>query len=199
MSYKIFFAFCVMLLGTFSRVDAEVVEFRLETTDTSGSVIDTINVGEQFVLSVLTKTSEEDGVFAGYLDVTYDDSLASVVGSVDHDDEYPNGKNAELDQAGLLNNVGSFTINAPLGNSERHLWSLLMQADNEGVLNLVGSESLDYPEYEVLVFGLDVPIEPTDITFGSASLTIVPEPSGLPLLLLGCVCCFRYLAPSRLN
>jgi len=205
MSFKILFAFCAILLGTVSVAGAQIVEFRLETTDASGSVIDTINVGEQFVLSVFTKQSdfggapEDGGVFAGYLDVAYDGALASVSGSVEYGSIYIEGKNAELGQDGLLDNVGSFSMSTePLGGAERQLWSLLMQANSAGELNFVGSESLKYPEYDVLVYGNNAPVDAGDIAFGSTSLTIVPEPSALALLLLGLMGCLRYFAPTRL-
>ena len=200
MRYKVFFAICVLLFGTFSIVEAQTVEFRLETTDTSGSVIDTINVGEEFVLSVFTRQSEfvgapeRGGLFSAFLDVSYDASLASIAGSVQHGPSFQAITNADLDEVGLLDNVGGGISNLPfVRDSELLLWSLLMQADDEGLLSLVGSAS-DSVLFEVLTFDSGFP----DVsTFGRTDLTIVPEPSGFALLLVGWLTCFRRFAPSR--
>ncbi len=202
MRYKVFFAICVLLFGTFSIVEAQTVEFRLETTDTSGSVIDTINVGEEFVLSVFTRQSEfvgapeRGGLFSAFLDVSYDASLASIAGSVQHGPSFQAITNADLDEVGLLDNVGGGISNLPfVRDSELLLWSLLMQADDEGLLSLVGSAS-NVLLFEVVTFDTPSRLSP-DLRFGRADLTIVPEPSGFALLLVGWLTCFRRFAPSR--
>ena len=199
MRYKVFSTLCVMMFGTVSFVEAQVVEFRLETTDNSGSVIDTINQGEQFLLTAFgqqidfgTDSPEDSGIFAAYMDVSFDASLASVAGSVEFNPDYPNGMNAEFDQVGLIDNVGSIagTLNRT-GESEIQLWSLLMLANDAGNLEFASSESGVVPVFEVLVFPRSGPVDPSDITFGSTSLTIVPEPSSLFLLLMGWLCGLR--------
>ncbi len=62
-------------------VDGEVlVEYTVELTDAQGSAITSIPAGDQFVLNILVedKRSQPRGVFAGYTDVLFDTSLASV-------------------------------------------------------------------------------------------------------------------------
>ncbi len=204
MSSKFFFSLCVVVLGLASITNAQIVEFRLETTDIDGNVIDSIEDGNQFVLTAFTRQSdfagapEDGGVFAGYLNVSYDDSLISIAGSVEHGPNYQVGTNADLDTVGLLGDVGGFTsMTEPFGASELQLWSLLMNADSQGELSFVSSESLVLPQFEVLVFGSDERVEAGDIAFGSTTLTIVPEPNSMALMLLGLVGCLRQIAPSR--
>ena len=57
-----------------------LVEYTVELTDAQGSAITSIPVGEQFLLNILVedKRSQPRGVFAGYTDVLFDTSLASV-------------------------------------------------------------------------------------------------------------------------
>lgn len=198
-----------------SDAQAQVVTFRLETTDLSGSAVDTVNVGDEFLLQAYAQhvggyvgTPEEGGVFAGYLDVDYDDSLASVAGDIVHGPLYQNGKNGDF-AAGLIDNIGGFSSSGelgigidPIGPGEQLLFSLLMRAEAAGDLTFTSSESLEYPQYDVLVYGLDEAIPAREIDFGLAALRLdfgsatvnvqaVPEPSAFALLAIGIVSVIR--------
>ena len=187
---------------------AQIVQFRLETTDTSGNAIDSVNVGEPFLLQTFVQqvgafqasSPDDAGVFAAYLDVNYEAELASVSGSVNYSPTYSNGKSGVL-SPGFMDNIGAFassedplSLPVPAGAEEQFLFSVPMTADSIGDLIFVGSESLTYPQYEVLVWtSLEpVPAQEIDfgdaslrIDFGSTSLSVVPEPSGLGSLALG--------------
>lgn len=206
--------FAIAILAP-SDAQAQVVTFRLETTDLSGTPIDTVNVGDEFLLQTYTQhvggyvgTPEEGGVFAGYLDVAYDETLASVAGDIVHGPLYQNGMNGDF-AAGLLDNIGGFSSSGeqgigmdPIGPGEQLLFSLLMKADEAGDLTFSSSESLVYPAYDVLVYGLNEAVPARDIDFGLAALRLdfgsatlnvqaVPEPSAFALLAIGFVFVMR--------
>lgn len=200
-----------LMLSSAGRIEAQIVNFRLATTDLSGTPIESVNVGDQFLLQTYTQhvggyagAPDKGGVFAAYLDIAYEASLASVADpTINHGPLYLNGKSGDLSNGGIMDNIGGFSSNGemgiglePLGADEQFVFSLLMAADAPGEVTFVGSKALEYPAYEVLVYGLDTPISPLDIDFGdadlrmlfgSASLSVnaVPEPGGSFLLLMG--------------
>lgn len=194
-----------MVLGCLSfwsatLLDAQVVRFRLEATDSMGAPIDSVVVGESFLLKTYTQhvggfsSADNAGVFAAYLDIHYDNSLAEVGGPVEYGPLYSNGKSVEF-APGLLDNIGGFSSSpgtfpgaTPIGIEEEFVFSVPMQAAQSGELQFVGMESLTYPQFDVLVYGADIPVPARDIDFGSADLRVdfgsvslsvqpVPEPN----------------------
>ena len=199
----------VLLFLVTNHAMGQVVRFRLEATDSSGAPIDSVTVGEEFLLKTYSQhvggyagAPEDGGVFAGYLDIHYEESLATVSGDIEHAPLMSNGKNGDL-SPGFMDNIGGFAASenpfelpiAP-GAGEEWLFSVPMQATGAGELSFIGSESLEYPIYDVLVYGLNVPVEARDIDFGAADIRIdfgslslnvqpVPEPNAVGLLLIG--------------
>lgn len=201
------FVFCfVVALSQMSQ--AQVVEFRFDTTNLAGDHVDTVLVGEEFFLEIYTQhvsgfVSETNaGVFAGYLDVAYDSSLASLAGAVVHSETYANVTSADLSVAGLLNNIGGISSSGelgvgldPTGRDEFLLVSVPFRADAVGTIAFVGSESLSYPQHDVLIYGENEPLLAKNddsgladlrLAFGSATLNVmaVPEPSSKGILVI---------------
>ena len=184
---------------------SQIVAFRLETSDLDGNVVESITEGSEFLLRVYTQhvagdeSAVNSGVFAGYLDITYDPSLASIAGDITYAESYSNVRRGDLAVPGLMDNIGSVASTPefrPIGLDEQHVFSVPMQADAVGSLRFVGSESLEYPFYDVLVFGKNGPVPAKDIDFGAVDLRIdfgavtlsvlpVPEPHASVLILVG--------------
>gem|GEM_PF-2955701 len=206
---RLAYTMAAILLGTASA-NAQVVTFRLETTDVDGNPVESIQAGNQFLLNAYTQQvgGVEDvnfaGVFAGYMDISYDESLASIVGPVEHSEIYSNGKQADLSMPGLMNNIGGFSSSAdgllalpvPPGIDEQFLFSVPMSATAPGLLEFASADSGESPQFDVLVWNLDQPLSARDIDFGDADLRIqfggaslniepVPEPTGAALGLIG--------------
>ena len=190
-----------LLFAAVSSGWTQVVTFRLETTDLSGTPIDSIDTGEEFYLNTYTQhvngyvSSDNSGVYAGFLDIAYDESLGSVAGDIGHGSMYSNFKSGDLSMPGLMDNVGGVSSSGlgglgidPIGLDEQFLLAVRMRADSPGNLSFVGSESLSYPHHDVLVYGLDVPVPANEVDFGAADVRIdfgattlairpVPEPA----------------------
>src|SRR5205823_2084738 len=111
------------------------VSITLGTTDLNGTPISTIAVGQDFKVTATVndlRVSNPQGVFAAYVDATYDAALSSIPsgGKVVFDPFYSNGKSQNLSTAGQINETGSFGQTSAPGLQDppqpiQHLqWSL---------------------------------------------------------------------------
>jgi hypothetical protein len=153
-------------------------------------------VGEKFLLRSYVedlRNLETGGVFAGYMDVPYDEELVAVNGAVEYGPLYQNGKSGELATFGLMDNVGSFSSSGeqgngidPIGVGEHLLFSVPLRALAAGTVTFTGTTAADSPIHDVLVYGENGPVSPDDIDFGETdvkidfgqvTLSVVPEPT----------------------
>ena len=161
--------------------EGELVRVRLEVADADGNVVDSVTVGDEFELRAFVQDirdeEEPTGVFGAYFDLTYDETLVSLESADDitFGENYPNGKNANIQVAGLIDEVGAFTSGAELGGDEQLMISVRMTANSEGTVTFGTDAADDLPAREVLFFGFDDAVDAADIDFGSVELTIQPE------------------------
>lgn len=172
---------------------AETVKFRFEATSLSGEVVDSLFVGDQFFVNAYAEFQaieapvfRAEGVFAAYLDVTYDAALAQPSSeAVVFGDVFMNGRNADLSTLGVVNDVGGFGgIDVPQ-ELENLVFRLSMKANSPGQFELTGSSANASPVYDVLVHHTTESLPTSEIDFGSLSIRIadVPEPTSQLLLL----------------
>ncbi len=162
----------------------DVAEFRLETTDLAGDVISEITVGQEFLLNVFVQdtrdTADVFGIGAAFLDVVYDSSLASVVGSLEFGAVYPNGRLGNTSTAGLIDEAGAFSgFDAP-GAGEQLVFTARMRADAAGQLDITSNPADVLPAQEVLTFDPVATVASDDILYGTASINIVADQPQAP-------------------
>jgi VCBS repeat-containing protein len=137
--------------------DHDLVQIRLATTDVDGNEITSIDVGQPFQLRAYVQdlTAREDGgVFAAYVDVEYNATLASVNGAVEHGPEYGNAESGDVSTDGMMDEVGSIDGLDPLGPNELLLFTIPMTTEAAGSLTFVPSAADLSPAHDVLVFGI---------------------------------------------
>jgi len=156
------------------------VRIRLRATDLLGNDLTSIAVGQQFVLQALvTDTrSEPQGVFAAFVDATYDASLVALDGSLTFGSDYPNGHSGDTATAGLIDEAGGFAGLTPLGADERLLWSATFTASAEGVVQFGADPADSLPFHDTLVFGQGTAVAIEDIVYVGDSLTITGGTGG---------------------
>ena len=157
-----------------------IVVFRLATTDALGNVLTEVATGDHFELRVFVQEVNVvpiDGVFAAYTDVTFDASLATTTGTVVHADPYTNFRSGDVSTPGLIDEAGGFDGLDPLGESERLVFSVPMQATLAGELTLTADPADEIPAHSVLTFDSVTPIPTDDIEYGETTLTIIFEPT----------------------
>jgi cyclophilin family peptidyl-prolyl cis-trans isomerase len=156
---------------------APLLQYRLEATDLMGVPIDSATVGQTFKLNVLVSdlrpAGTNDGVFAGYVDVSYNAGLLSADPlSLTNGPDYPLLPAGNVPVQGLINDAGGADGAMPLGPAERLLWSIELTATAAGTTTLF-SDPADEANHETLLFGLGTAIDPTLILYGSLTFTIL--------------------------
>jgi hypothetical protein len=193
---------------TAAHCEAQIVRFRMDTEDGAGNVVNQVQVGDHFVLRVFAedvRMQTTGGVFAGFLDVSYDANLATVDGDVTYGEIYQNVKRGDLTVPGTFNDIGAVSSNGPLGIGidpigigEHLLFQIPMRATAVGDLVFTGTNANNSPFYDVLVYNSNDVVNPLDIDFGGADVRIefgqarlavqaVPEPGACTLALMGIV------------
>ena len=121
-------------------------------------------------------------------DVTYDPIFVSVPGegprpeTIVFSPTYPNAQSGDTRVPGLVDEVGAFDGINVIGGGEFLLWSLTFSANAEGLVSFAANPHDLSPQHDALLFGVNFPIDPANIDYGSASLTIgIPEPGAFAI------------------
>ena len=176
------------LAGGRRLASGQVVRFRFDITNPSGTQVDSVQVGELFDLNVYIQdirpvTVGSRGVFSGFLDVFYDTSFVSPLGEVIFGDAYRATPNPVIQLVpGAIENVGNTESNlglgGPLGPDEFLLFRAPFRADaatGGGTTLLHGGAADDPPRTDVQIFTDPVnPVPLADIIYGRDVLVITP-------------------------
>lgn len=155
--------------------DAPLVEVSFDITDTLGNPITEAIVGDEVQLNVYVEDLRDNpqGVFGAFLDVTYSTDMLDVAGAVGFGEDYPNSRQSNTDQDGLIDESGAHAGLDELDGARRLLFSVPLQTTAAG-LALFESNLADLaPQHEVLLFGEAQPIPADRISFTGGSLAIV--------------------------
>ena len=159
----------------------DMVQMRLETTNLDGEPISSIEVGQDFLLRVHVQDVQAfaNGVFAAYLDVLYDDTLAVTSGTITYSDDFLNVKSGDLSNAGIVDEVGATASGTiPTGANELLLFSLQFHADTTGQVTFTGDVADVSPKHDTLVFDSDIRVEANQIGFVNTVLEIQAAGAG---------------------
>ncbi len=160
------------------------VDFDLTITRPDGSPATSLQPGDDVVLHVLTqdKTPFARGVFAAYLDITWDSRLATITGPLKYGVNYQSGRSGDATVPGLLDEAGGFAQNW-LDGQVYEVFSVPMRAAAAGNLVFRSDPADQSPIHDVLVSGFNSAVSDSDISFGSASIVIgTPVTSDAPVL-----------------
>jgi hypothetical protein len=161
-------------LVPYALLDGTAVSIVLQITKPDGTPVDSVSVGDDVVLHVLTQDLRQDphGVFAAFLDVRWDAALAAVSGPIAFGDTYPNGHQSNIGGTGLIDEAGAFSGGTEVGAGLHELFTVPLHATAVGELTLAADPADVRPITDVLVYGINDPIDPLDVNYGSVSLSI---------------------------
>jgi hypothetical protein len=158
--------------GTIINDDGKTVLYKLDLYDLDGNLIpqgSQLDVDEEFYLRVTVSDIREftaTGVAQAYLDVSYDESLLDVVGTVEFDNYWSSFTSFDF-EPGLLNDFGGFSAFTPPADPSQPqiLYQVRFKATDVGFVNFVGSANesdLDDGHETLLYFSIDAAPVPSD-------------------------------------
>jgi Ca2+-binding RTX toxin-like protein len=150
------------------------VDLALTITTPSGSPLTTLTLGQDFVLHVTVQDlqSVPHGVFAAYLDVTWEQTKAVATGPIHYSTAYANGNNTLTASPGLLDDAGAFAGTTELGGGPQELFSIPLRVLSAGLLTFTADPADNLPAHVVLVYGFNNPIPSDHVHYGAASAQI---------------------------
>lgn len=162
---------------TVNVAGAPIAGVRLELTDLSGNPINSIDVGQEFVLNFYGVDErprvDRGGVFAAFADVLFDGTLVRAVpgATIQYPVEFGNVRRGTI-SAGLINELGAASsLSTPTNEEDSLVASLRMEALASGTVNFI-SEPADQTGSEVLLFFNNEQVPVDAVNYGSTSLAI---------------------------
>ena len=152
------------------------VLIELEATDMQGNRIESVAVGEDFTVNIYTQDASEDakGVFAAFIDMSFDPGLATVVGPLQHASGFQLMERGEIAAPGEIDNFGG--VDSPpfekMGTQRVLVGSVTLRATGEGEMQIKSAEAGEYPFHYILLHGKNQAINPQSIVFGSVTIRV---------------------------
>jgi Ca2+-binding RTX toxin-like protein len=151
------------------------VDFFLELTNPDGSPLTSLSPGQDFVLHVKTQDTSDPahGVFAAYLDVSWDSRIAIATGPINYASTYAQGhfQSASVG-AGLIDEVGGFAGISELGDGVFEVFSVPMRATSAGSLVFTADPADVAPITDVLVYSRNGSVPDENIRYGTAAIEV---------------------------
>jgi hypothetical protein len=157
---------------------AEQVAIQLEVTGHDGQMLDTVSVGDTFLIQayVSDQRSGARGVYAAYLDLLYAAEMLEVRGPVQTAVPFGNGVSGDLQIPGLGDEIGAFSTQfAASGPGAQRLFALEAVAVAPGFGGLQADPSDELPQHDVLVYGSDEEVSQARIVYDFAPLRVLPS------------------------
>jgi hypothetical protein len=160
----------------------DVVRIRLEATDLSGAVVTNVLAGEEFFIQVYVQDRRDDaeGVFQAFLDILYPSETVqatTVFSEIQFGDDYANDRRAILTTPGIVDEAGAADGFTPLGPDEKLLFRVPFTALANGVARFAADPADDQVFNQVLVFGSDLPVDPSQVLYEGTVVQVGPPPT----------------------
>jgi hypothetical protein len=166
-------------IGTILDPPDDLVRIRLVATDSTGAPITNVLAGEEFFVEVYVQDRREDpeGVFQAFLDIFYPETIVQADAPIQFGEDYANDRRANLAVPGVIDEAGAADGITPLGPSERLLFRAPFTALSNGVARFVADPADDQVFNQVLVFGSDDPIDPSQVLYEGTVIQVGPPPT----------------------
>jgi len=161
------------------------VALTLQITRPDGTLVGSLATGDDFVLHVFTQDERPipHGVFAAFLDVTWDSAQAVATGPIQYSSTYGNVRGAQVASPGLIDEAGGVAGLAELGGGLFEVFSIPMRvtAAGPGPLSFFTNPADNLPAHDVLAYGFNQPVPEANVVYGNTTVAIAaPSPPLTP-------------------
>jgi VCBS repeat-containing protein len=171
--------------GVLSNKQARIEVF---ATDLNGARISEVEFGDEFLLRATVKdvrasslqTNGNMGLFAAYVDVTWNPDLAEAIGTPTFGTNFTNARNGIVGD-GLLDEIGAVSSSTtPTSNDTMTLFTQRMRATQGGNLQFSLDPADQVPQHETLVFGGTTGLQPHQIHFDDDAVIVISDTPAAP-------------------
>ncbi|MFO0818971.1 MAG: tandem-95 repeat protein [Pirellulales bacterium] len=151
------------------------IRLRLAVTDSNGNPLTSIGVGQSFELRGFAQDLRSNalGVYAAFLDVTFDSTMATVTGAIDNGSTFTVAKSGTTTTPGLIDEVGGSSASfSGTGDVEALVFRVPMTASRGGNLTFTADPADLAIVHEMLVFGLNTAVPTSEVSYGSVSVAV---------------------------
>jgi hypothetical protein len=160
-----------------AAVDPDLVGIRLEIDDLSGNPITTpLLAGQNFQVEAfvtdLRPPASAEGVFAAFLNVSYQTALAKPLGTIEFGPAYQSFTSGDVtSQPGEFVEIGAIATSSDpnafpvLGPGEQLLFAVPMVATGSGNLQFTGTPATIFPDHDVLLYGTNTPVPVSQVAY----------------------------------
>ena len=148
--------------------------YRLATVSTVGTALNTVQVGQQFVVQVyvedLRQLDQRDGVFSAFLDLLFDSAIVQPITNspIQHFEPYSAGVGGTVTDGAITGLGGVATSIVPLGASERLLAEVTFTALAPEILVCTRHLSVD----DTALYNRNNAVGADEIQFGSSAFVV---------------------------
>ena len=153
-----------------------LVEYSVRPVNSQGELLTSVCVGEDFFVDVNVKDlrSVPSGIFSAALDVEFSSATAQFIGPLQYGERFVNRQSGNSTSAGVIDEIGAVTDGSSGSSSQDLLVRIPMRATAAGTFSVTSNPADILPSHEVTLVGLDNPVQPDLIRYGSADLEIRP-------------------------
>ncbi|MFO0913889.1 MAG: Ig-like domain-containing protein [Pirellulales bacterium] len=156
-------------------VGSELVRFRAELQNTSGTAITEATVGDDVVVAVYVQdiraTGIDRGIFSAYADLTFDATKADAVSALTYGTSYPNSQAGTVTD-GLIDEAGGLAGLTATGTNELLVYSIRLKVTASGTFNVGVNMPDQLPLHEITLFDTPDALAESDILFVGDSIEV---------------------------
>lgn len=161
---------------TISVGEAPTAEVELLVTNENGEAINSVAVGESFLLkmnAIDARAFTQPGIYGAYADILFDSNLVEIESgtSIEYSNDFGVLRKGTV-RDGEIDELGAVSSSIAASNvAVSHIATLRMRAIAAGTVNF-RSDPADETDSEFLMFGIDSQIPASAISYGSTALNI---------------------------
>ena len=159
-------------------VTPPTVEIGLSVVDQAGNQLTEVRVGESLTLSVHVEDLRTipKGVFAAYLDVTFDPNRLEQTGYGQFAALFSVAKSFDYAESGVLDELGGASASLrPLGGRVFELFSIELTAMSPGPTTIQTNPADDVTTHDILVYGVNDPVDISSVNYGQLTINVVGD------------------------
>lgn len=159
---------------TVSQAVVKIAELVLAVTDINHVPVNTLHVGDNFILRGSTRDlrATPEGVFALFADLGFDSSKVQVTGAIQFNGGYTVGTSGTV-TTNLIDEIGGVSNSlVPINGGLKLIFEVPMKVLAGGQLTFTTEPADLSPSHDVLLFGTEAVVSSAEVKYGTLSIGV---------------------------